>query len=136
MGRWQEIIEGEMPSGCRKLRTRQRAVWMHKIAAAWRWVAPPAPGSTHSRRSRLGCRGAYCHIYLASYQVSAYLASTIKSTSSGLGSRPLKGLRMHATTRSRACSAVSRGPSRITSSCTWEEVKWGWVQRAGWGRRM
>ena len=54
--------------------------------------------------------------YLASYQVPAMLESTTRSTSRGFV--PRKGRSMWATTSSFARSALSAGPSRITSSCT------------------
>jgi len=55
--------------------------------------------------------------YFASYHVSAYFASTVSSTLSGLA--PSKGFIMQSTTSCCASSALSRGPSKMTSSCTW-----------------
>lgn len=54
--------------------------------------------------------------YLAEYQFWAHFASTDKSTLSIF--LPSKGLDIHSTTMAFATSAVSVGPSKITSSWT------------------
>jgi hypothetical protein len=52
--------------------------------------------------------------YLPAYQFRAHLASTDRSTLRKF--LPLKGLDIHSTTMAFATSAVSVGPSKITSS--------------------
>lgn len=81
-----------------------------RIAVAWN------PGGTQ-RNGDPRCRVERSKLaYLASYQVAAVLASTLRSTRRGF--TPLKGFSICFTTSALAWAAVSRGPSRITSSCT------------------
>lgn len=107
-----------------RVRSRQGAACVHCAA---RVGAAGAPRGVFRRARAHADAAARCGAvrhqiapdHLASYQVSAALQSTTRSTSSGLPSKPARffqGFSIAAMTAARARSAVSRGPSSITSS--------------------